>query len=79
MISDKDMDLPKGVCHRPRSIQEKGAVWKQLGKYITLLRIPGKEECMKALQAECVLKQCTWMDIKNQVYNTVTSQKRKNL
>ena len=74
VISVTDMDLPKVVCRRPWSKQEKEAVWRQLGKYITLQRIPGKEECMKALQAE----QRSWTDIKNQVYNTITSQKRKN-
>ena len=79
VISVKDTDLPKGVRRRPWSKQEKEAVWRQLGKYITLLRVPGKGECMKALQAECALKRRTWMDIKNQVYNTITSQKRKNL
>lgn len=50
-----------------------------VGEVYHTLRVPGKEECMKALQAERALKQCTWTDIKNQVYNTITSQKRKNL
>lgn len=65
VISVKDTDLPKGVHRRLWSKQEKEAVWRQLGKYITLLRVPGKEECMNALQAERALKRRTWTDVKN--------------
>lgn len=73
VISVKDTDLPKGVRRRPWRKQEKEVVWRQFGKYITLLLVPGKEECMKALQAERALKYRTWKDIQNQVYSTITS------
>ncbi|XP_049457050.1 uncharacterized protein LOC125903907 [Epinephelus fuscoguttatus] len=43
----------KKKCHRrPWSSEEKAAVWRQLGRYITLQRVPGKELCVKAIEAE---------------------------
>ncbi|KAL7379509.1 hypothetical protein ABVT39_000549 [Epinephelus coioides] len=70
----------KKKCHRrPWSSEEKAAVWRQLGRYITLHRVPGKELCVKAIEAEQVLCSRNWKDVKNQVYNSITSQKRKQL
>ncbi|KAM8857986.1 uncharacterized protein ACB058_009417 [Synchiropus picturatus] len=79
-IQETDLDSqspPQKSRHRPWSSQEKEAVWRQLGEFISQLRVPGKEACEKALNAEQVLSRRNWKDIKNQVHNTVTTLKRK--
>ncbi|XP_041815527.1 uncharacterized protein DDB_G0283697-like isoform X5 [Chelmon rostratus] len=68
--------LSQKKCHRrPWGSEEKAAVWRQLGQYSTLNRVPGKELCLKALDAEPILCHRDWRDVKNQVYNSITSQK----
>ncbi|KAI4830843.1 hypothetical protein KUCAC02_002449 [Chaenocephalus aceratus] len=66
-------------CRRPWTSKEKAAVRRQLGRFITLQRVPGKEPCVTALEAEPVLCSRSWKDVKNQVYNSITAQKRKLL
>ncbi|XP_029916232.1 uncharacterized protein LOC115370202 isoform X2 [Myripristis murdjan] len=74
-----DCLIPTASKRKSWSKAEKSAVWRQLGQYITLRRVPGKEPCLKALKAEPVLKNRNWKDIKNQVYNSITAQKRKSI
>lgn len=62
---------------RAWSSKEKDAVWWQLGQYITLQRVPGKEACVKALDTEPVLGRRDWRDVKNLVYNAITTCERK--
>uniref|UniRef100_UPI0037E9B845 uncharacterized protein isoform X1 n=2 Tax=Semicossyphus pulcher TaxID=241346 RepID=UPI0037E9B845 len=72
--------LSQRTSHRrPWSSKEREAVWRQLGLYITLQRVPGKEECVKAVDAEPVLCRRDWRDVKNQVYNAITTRKRKQI
>lgn len=76
-LSDSDLLRPKVCNRRPWSAGEKAAVWRQLGQFITLRRVPGKEQCLKALEAEPALRRRSWKDIKNQVYNSIKAQKRQ--
>ncbi|XP_041823315.1 uncharacterized protein LOC121628352 isoform X2 [Melanotaenia boesemani] len=62
---------------RPWTKTEKAAVQRQLGNFIVLKRVPGKEPCQKALEREPSLQTRTWRDIKNQVYNTITTLKKR--
>ncbi|XP_042357213.1 RNA-binding protein 25-like [Plectropomus leopardus] len=61
------------------SSEEKAAVLQQPGQYITLNRVPGNELCLKALNAEPILCHRDWRDVKNQVYNSITTRKRKRV
>lgn len=56
---------------------EKKAVWRQLGNFITLMKVPGKDKCIECIDAEPALQSRDWRDIKNQVYNTIVTRKRK--
>ncbi|XP_056880147.1 uncharacterized protein LOC130520465 [Takifugu flavidus] len=71
-------DIRKPFQRRPWSDKEKAAVWRQLGKSIILKKVPGKQLCLNAIQAEPVLCQRTWKDVKYHVYNRIAIEKRKN-
>ncbi|KAI7805749.1 hypothetical protein IRJ41_017285 [Triplophysa rosa] len=71
--------MQKKTERRPWSDGEKKAVWRQLGNYITLAKVPGKEKCLECIEAESALEKSHWMDIKNQVHNTIQSRKKKML
>ncbi|KAI7811559.1 hypothetical protein IRJ41_000349 [Triplophysa rosa] len=71
--------MQKKTERRPWSDGEKKAVWRQLGNYITLAKVPGKEKCLECIEAESALEKRHWMDIKNQVHNTIQSRKKKML
>ncbi|KAL7858878.1 hypothetical protein SRHO_G00140250 [Serrasalmus rhombeus] len=62
---------------RPWTDREKEAVWRHLTKYRALKNVPGKADCLRCIQAELALKTRTWKDIKNFVYNSITTEKRK--
>ncbi|XP_049319649.1 uncharacterized protein si:ch211-266o15.1 isoform X3 [Astyanax mexicanus] len=60
------------------SLEEQRAVKKHMGKYISLQKVPGKDDCSLCLSAEPdALKSRTWRDIKNYVHNTIQSNKRR--
>ncbi|XP_073805417.1 uncharacterized protein si:ch211-235f1.3 isoform X3 [Danio rerio] len=67
----------QNVQKRPWSDAEKKAVWRQLGTCITLLKVPGKDKCLKCLEKEPVLHTRGWRDVKNHVHNTIQSKKKK--
>lgn len=71
-------ELParKGL-KRPWSEEEKAAVDKHLAKFMALRKTPGKMECLMCIEDEPALKNRSWKDIKNFVYNTNTSLNRK--
>ncbi|TRY87266.1 hypothetical protein DNTS_001135 [Danionella cerebrum] len=77
MKKEGKQNTPTGSSRRPWSKYEKNAVQRQLGNFIILRKVPGKEECMKALHAEASLQSRSWKDIKNQVYNTIVTLKRR--
>ena len=62
---------------RPWTAVEKKAVWKQLGNFITLMRVPGKNKCLECTDAEPALQSRHWRDIKNYIHNTIESRKKK--
>lgn len=72
------VDLQKINIKRPWSEHEKRAIHKHLGKFITERRVPRKMDCTQVLNAEKVLAQRSWKDIKNWVYNTITTLNRKS-
>ena len=57
--------------------EEKDAVFKHLGKHITLQRVPGKTECMACLKKEPTLHRRSWKDVKNFIHNSIQSMKKK--
>ncbi len=71
--------MQKKAERRPWSDVEKKAVWRQLGNYITLEKVPGKEKCLECIEAESPLERRHWMDIKSHVHNTIQSRKKKML
>ncbi|XP_028969448.2 uncharacterized protein LOC114828792 [Esox lucius] len=62
---------------RPWSDAAKAAVRRQMGHFISVMEVPGKQDCEMCLHNEPALQDRTWRDIKNYVYNTVNSIKRK--
>nr|XP_029514840.1 uncharacterized protein LOC115128846 isoform X2 [Oncorhynchus nerka] len=56
----------------------KAAVNRQMGHFISMMEVPGKQDCEVCLHNEPALRDRTWRDIKNYVHNTVKSIKRKN-
>ncbi len=40
--------------------------------------VPGKADHMKGLEEEKVLKERSWKDVKNFVYNTIVNKKRRS-
>ena len=56
---------------------EKNAVQKHLKLFIVRQELPGKSACIRVKEAEEVLKERTWTDIKNWVRNTIISERRK--
>ncbi|CAB1347273.1 unnamed protein product [Coregonus sp. 'balchen'] len=55
----------------------KAAVNRQMGHFISMMEVPGKQDCEVCLHNEPALRDRTWRDIKNYVHNTVKSIKRK--
>ncbi|XP_020314650.2 uncharacterized protein LOC109869147 [Oncorhynchus kisutch] len=62
---------------RPWSDAAKAAVKRQLGHFISMMKVPGKRDCEVCLHNEPAVRDRTWRDIKNYVHNTVKSIKRK--
>lgn len=73
--TDSHADHPK--MKRPWTVGEKRAVWRHFDKHLTLGRVPGKRECDSCLSAEKTLNQRSWKDVKNFVYNSIVSRRRK--
>lgn len=57
--------------------EEKAAVERQLGKFFTLSRLPGKFECQEAIQKEPALRNRPWSQIKFFIKNCKVSQRNK--
>ena len=55
---------------------EQAAVRRSCAKHLAQLCVPGKADCMKAINKETVLKGRTWRDVKYRVYNLICSTKR---
>nr|XP_040038766.1 uncharacterized protein LOC120822877 isoform X1 [Gasterosteus aculeatus aculeatus]XP_040038768.1 uncharacterized protein LOC120822877 isoform X1 [Gasterosteus aculeatus aculeatus]XP_040038769.1 uncharacterized protein LOC120822877 isoform X1 [Gasterosteus aculeatus aculeatus]XP_040038770.1 uncharacterized protein LOC120822877 isoform X1 [Gasterosteus aculeatus aculeatus]XP_040038771.1 uncharacterized protein LOC120822877 isoform X1 [Gasterosteus aculeatus aculeatus] len=68
---------PGKVQRRPWSSAEKEAVWRQLGVYVLVQSVPGKEVCQRCLDLEPDLRGRHWKDVKNQVHNQIQSQKKQ--
>lgn len=49
---------------RPWSDAEKTAVKKHLGNFLAQRRVPGKNDCLRAIQAEKALCQRSWKNVK---------------
>ncbi|KAJ8013063.1 hypothetical protein DPEC_G00049410 [Dallia pectoralis] len=62
---------------RPWSDAAKAAVRRQMGHFISVMEVPGKQDCEVCLHNEPALHDRSWRDVKNYVYNTVNSIKRK--
>ncbi len=58
---------------RPWCEEERRAVNKHLARFVAERRVPGKADCMKCLEEEKVLKERSWKDVKNFVYNTIVT------
>lgn len=68
-------DKPRGKIQWTED--EKNAVWRHLNKYLTLERTPGKKECESCIYSEKELNRRSWKDVKNFVYNSIVSKRRK--
>ncbi|XP_056310878.1 uncharacterized protein LOC130222319 [Danio aesculapii] len=66
------------ITKRPWSDEERRAVSKHLSSYIAQRRVSGKAACMNCLTEETALRERTWTDVKNCVYNTIVTLKRKS-
>ncbi|XP_034149995.1 uncharacterized protein LOC114839772 [Esox lucius] len=62
---------------KPWSSCEKEAVWKHLGKFKALKKVPGKQDILLCKGSEPALENRTWTDIKNMVHNTIQSEKKR--
>ncbi len=58
--------------------EERRAVNKHLARFVAERRVPGKADCMKCLEEERVLKERFREDVKNLVYNTIVTMKRRS-
>ena len=50
---------------------------RYLGQYFTLMKLPGKKQCLACIIAEPALSTRSWTDIKNYIHNRLQSMKRK--
>jgi len=41
-------------------------------------RVPGKLDCMRCLEEDNALKEISWKDVKNFVYNSIVTLKKKS-
>ncbi|XP_059896821.1 M-phase phosphoprotein 8 isoform X2 [Gadus macrocephalus] len=57
--------------------EEQEAVRRYLGHYFTLMKLPGKKQCLACITAEPALSARSWTDIKNYIHNRLQSMKRK--
>lgn len=72
------VELPKVKVKKPWSEEERKAVHKHLGNFMTERRVPGKEDCTQTIKAEKTLGQRSWKDVKNFVYNTIVTLNRRS-
>ncbi|CAM4686021.1 unnamed protein product [Leuciscus chuanchicus] len=66
------------TLRKPWSEAERRAVNKHLARFVAEQRVPGKADCMRCLEEEKVLKERSWKDVKNFVYNTIAAVKRRS-
>lgn len=60
------------------SEEETTAVERQLRKFITLLKVPGKKDCLQCIASEPeALKWRDWKAVKYFVHNKIIAKKRK--
>lgn len=72
------VELPRVKVKTPWSEVERNAVHKHLGNLMRQRRVPGKEDCMRTIQAETALGGRSWKDVKNFVYNTIVTLNRRD-
>ena len=70
-----DHETPRKA--RVWSAAERSAVSKQLDAFIVSLRCPGKDDCLKAIEAEPALVGRTWKEVKYSAYNMIVTKKRR--
>lgn len=59
------------IERRPWTAEETGAIKKHLGVYLRTDKVPKKEVCEMAIEAEPeVLQERTWFDVKHYVHDT---------
>ena len=68
---------PKMAKRTPWTTAEAKAVERQLGKFLFANVLPGKDDIMRCLEEEEVLKGRSWLHIKNYVRNRLTAKSRK--
>jgi hypothetical protein len=56
---------------------EKQAIDRQLGRFVTTMKVPGRLECIQAISKEPVLRNRTWKNVKYNVYNRICGMKRR--
>jgi len=66
------------ILKRPWSEEERRAVNKHLGKFMAERRVPGKLDCMRCQEEDNALKEISWKDVKNFVYNSIVTLKKKS-
>ncbi|KAK0144745.1 M-phase phosphoprotein 8 [Merluccius polli] len=59
------------------SEEEQEAVKRYLGHCFTLMKLPGKKQCMACITAEPALSARSWTDVKSYVHNRLQTMKRK--
>ncbi|XP_017577082.1 uncharacterized protein si:ch211-266o15.1 isoform X1 [Pygocentrus nattereri] len=76
-------DTVEGDCapkdkRRKWSVEEQEAVRRHMAKYISLLKVPGKKDCLDCVRTEPdALKSRTWRDVKYYVHNVIQASKKK--
>ncbi|XP_055017815.1 glutamic acid-rich protein-like isoform X4 [Boleophthalmus pectinirostris] len=77
--SDDAVDVPVSKpAKRPWTETEKNAVRRQMGKFMALRKVPGKNDCRMCIEKESAsLGARTWRDVKYFVYNEIIKIKRK--
>lgn len=64
-----------GNVKRPWSGEERDAVFKHLGKFILLKKLPGKSDISKCIEAEPALCHRNWRNIKDHCRNSMAPRK----
>ncbi len=69
--------VKKAAYRNPWPQEEMDAVHMQLGKFVRLGKVPGKIDCLNAIQKECSLRCRNWDKVKSCVKNIIDRNKRK--
>ncbi|XP_078023681.1 uncharacterized protein LOC144463423 [Epinephelus lanceolatus] len=68
----------QATVRRPWSEAERMAVEKHLGNFMAEQRVPGKEHCLQAIQAEKALSERSWKNVKDYVHNKIVTLNRRS-